>query len=253
MQGPITVFDEGTYAGDAQIGYLPPKGKRLISYAVDLETDIVARQEPVDTQTLAIQLLPDKRLEIRSREERATRYVIKNDGPRAKQVLIERALPETGWKLIEPRETVETTRSYHRFKKEVGAHESTELLVRLEIVYYHKFAIGDMEDRVIHNHVSNPAINEQAKRLLQDVLKLRATLTLLHTKLKSLSGEVGTIHSEQQRIRENASKIDHSSDLYKRYVEKLAEQETLLDKLQAAIKKANDAIAETQEQMLRLL
>ncbi|MBM4042216.1 MAG: DUF4139 domain-containing protein, partial [Planctomycetes bacterium] len=34
LAGPVTVFDAGTYAGDAQIGNFPPGDKRLLSYAV---------------------------------------------------------------------------------------------------------------------------------------------------------------------------------------------------------------------------
>src|SRR6516164_578771 len=37
MQGPITVFDDSAYAGDAQIQDLPPGSERLISYALDLD------------------------------------------------------------------------------------------------------------------------------------------------------------------------------------------------------------------------
>ncbi len=40
MQGPITVFDDGAYAGDAQIEDLPPGTERLISYALDLDTEV---------------------------------------------------------------------------------------------------------------------------------------------------------------------------------------------------------------------
>ena len=40
MQGPITVFDDGAYAGDAQIQDLPPGTERLISYAMDLDTEV---------------------------------------------------------------------------------------------------------------------------------------------------------------------------------------------------------------------
>ena len=43
MQGPITVFDGHTYAGDARILDLQPKEERLISYAIDLGTEV----EPV--------------------------------------------------------------------------------------------------------------------------------------------------------------------------------------------------------------
>ena len=43
MQGPITVFDAGVYAGDAEIRDIPPGGDRLVSYALDLETEIGRR------------------------------------------------------------------------------------------------------------------------------------------------------------------------------------------------------------------
>src|SRR5262249_61257980 len=39
MQGPITVFEGSTYAGDARINDLPPNDDRLISYAVDLRSE----------------------------------------------------------------------------------------------------------------------------------------------------------------------------------------------------------------------
>src|SRR5260221_7060709 len=38
MQGPITVFENNAYAGDARILDLQPKEERLIAYAIDLGT-----------------------------------------------------------------------------------------------------------------------------------------------------------------------------------------------------------------------
>src|SRR5207249_7407580 len=43
--GPITVFRNGIYAGDAEIGHLQPGDDRLLSYAVDLDL-IAAHEEP---------------------------------------------------------------------------------------------------------------------------------------------------------------------------------------------------------------
>ena len=40
MQGPITVYESGTYAGDARILDLQPNEERLLSYAVDLGTEV---------------------------------------------------------------------------------------------------------------------------------------------------------------------------------------------------------------------
>src|SRR5262249_29340354 len=40
MQGPITVFEGSNYAGDGQIQDLQPKEERLVSYAIDLGTEV---------------------------------------------------------------------------------------------------------------------------------------------------------------------------------------------------------------------
>ena len=40
MQGPITVFEGSNYAGDARILDLQPNEERLLSYAVDLGTEV---------------------------------------------------------------------------------------------------------------------------------------------------------------------------------------------------------------------
>src|SRR5262249_48076451 len=50
MQGPITVFENSSYAGDARVADLQPKETRLISYAVDLGTEVQPEVgEPADS------------------------------------------------------------------------------------------------------------------------------------------------------------------------------------------------------------
>ena len=48
MQGPITVFEGSSYAGDARVLDVQPKDERLISYAIDLGTEVepVAKRQP---------------------------------------------------------------------------------------------------------------------------------------------------------------------------------------------------------------
>src|SRR4029077_10346640 len=42
MQGPITIFEGSNYAGDAQVLDLQPNEERLLSYAIDLGTEVNA-------------------------------------------------------------------------------------------------------------------------------------------------------------------------------------------------------------------
>ncbi len=43
LQGPVTVFDEGRYAGDARLDDVPPGQTRLLSYGIDLQTSVVTK------------------------------------------------------------------------------------------------------------------------------------------------------------------------------------------------------------------
>jgi hypothetical protein len=43
MQGPVTVFDGASYAGDARLPDLQPGEERLLSYAIDLGTEVEAK------------------------------------------------------------------------------------------------------------------------------------------------------------------------------------------------------------------
>jgi len=54
MQGSITVFDGGTYAGDARIEDLQPKEERLISYALDLKIEVDPRSQVAPTRSLRL-------------------------------------------------------------------------------------------------------------------------------------------------------------------------------------------------------
>ena len=45
-QGPVTVFEGSTYAGDARLLDTPPKDERIIAYAVDLATEVIV-QTPI--------------------------------------------------------------------------------------------------------------------------------------------------------------------------------------------------------------
>ena len=56
MQGPITVFDDNVYAGDAKIEDLAPGSQRLISYAMDLDTEVAPESKDTPEQLVSVRL-----------------------------------------------------------------------------------------------------------------------------------------------------------------------------------------------------
>ncbi len=77
MQGPITIFDGSSYAGDARVLDLQPNEERLISYAIDLGTEVdpVAKRDP--DKLIAVKI--DKGILIATGKIRESKtYKIKN-------------------------------------------------------------------------------------------------------------------------------------------------------------------------------
>src|SRR5207253_1981676 len=77
MQGPITVFEGSTYAGDARILDLQPGEERLISYAVDLGTEVkpeVASDSGRLTQVKAVKGILHTTMKLRETKT----YTVKN-------------------------------------------------------------------------------------------------------------------------------------------------------------------------------
>ena len=130
MQGPITIFDDGVYAGDAKLPDLQKNEERLIAYATDLAVDVDVKTHKFDDELTQFWVIKGVLCQTRKRVDERE-YVVRNKGEAARTVLIEQVV-EDGWKIIEPK-TVEGTRGkITRFKIEVPANKTQSLLVRLE-------------------------------------------------------------------------------------------------------------------------
>ncbi|MBI3781629.1 MAG: hypothetical protein HY278_11335, partial [candidate division NC10 bacterium] len=130
MQGPITVFDGGIYAGDARIEDLPPGQERIISYALDLKTEVVPQATPEKEEIVAASLRKGTLLVTRKSVEEKT-YQVRNRDQKSKVVLIEHPL-RSDWRLVEPGEPAERTRDAYRFKISIDAGSGAQLRVREE-------------------------------------------------------------------------------------------------------------------------
>src|SRR5262249_30571933 len=125
VQGPVSVVD-GVYAGDARIADLQPGEERLLSYAIDLGTEV----KPFDKVTAGPKMLlrPGKDGVLVDYTERHTRtYVIRNRSKQDRRLVIEHPI-HAGWKLIEPKPQ-ETTRDLYRFEVAVESGKEVRFSV----------------------------------------------------------------------------------------------------------------------------
>jgi hypothetical protein len=229
MQGPITVFDGGVYAGDAKIEDIPPGAQRLISYGIDLETEVAPRIKTQPEEFLSVRLLKGVMLTDR-KFVRSQEYTVKNSGKQAKTVLIEYPI-DAAWKLISPEKPSEKTRDLYRFAVEAKPGEPAKLVVDEQRTERQEIALNNLDDNAIRFYQSVKVVSDRVKSALAEIVKRKSELQQLVAVRQQHEQRIQRIAQDQKRIGQNMERLDRTSDLYKRYVKILTDQEEEVAKL----------------------
>ncbi len=233
MHGPVTVFDAGGYRGDARIEDLPAGGERLLSYAVDLDVEVASRSEPRPEQLVSVRLVKGTLVAAR-RLARSRKLVIKNAGTAPATLLVEHPI-EGGWRLVKPAQADETARDRHRFAVAAAPGKPVEFAIDEELPQEQVVAITNLDDATVLLYERAGASSPKVKESLGDVLRRRRELARLATERGVREREIEAIGQEQARIRENMNRLERSSELFTRYVQKLTEQEGRIETLRGEI------------------
>ena len=242
LQGPITVFDGGVYAGDARIEDLPPGQERLLSYAMDLKTEVEPVSEPEQRELVTVSVRKGTLLATHKARAETT-YNIRNRDQKPHLVLIEHPF-RADWQLVAPSTATERTRDVYRFAVTVAPGEGTRLRVGEERPLQQSVALTDSGPDVLAYYLRATQVSDKVKEALQRVSTLRDRLDQTVQQGRRFEQQIHDITQEQARIRENMGKLAQNSELYNRYVRKLDQQETEIDK----IRKDSEALKKTEVQ-----
>ncbi|MHC4952584.1 MAG: hypothetical protein ACYTGZ_01740 [Planctomycetota bacterium] len=250
MQGPITVFDEGVYAGDAQIDDLAPKGKRLLSYAMDLDTEVepVTRSRPA---LLVSARLARGTLFAMRQLRREKTYNVKNRGRKERALLIEHPF-EADWTLVEPK-AAERTREVYRFALSVDAGGAASVRVIEERQLEQSVILSRVSGAAIEIYLRAPSVSRAVKEALGKVVSMKTELAKTVADLRREERRATEIEREQKRIRENMARLPQNSPLYARYVKTLTTQEDELASIRDRASKLRDQQSSQQEALDRYL
>jgi len=244
MQGPITVFDDGSYAGDAQIQDLPPGTERLISYAMDLDTEVAPAIKQAPASLVSVRITKGT-LFTNYKHIRTKTFTVKNSGKKAKTVLVEHNI-EQPWTLVEPKEPAEKTRAMYRFNVKADPGKPATLDVKEEYTQGESIAMTNLDDNRINIFLSAPQISDEVKKALRDLVQRKLAIAQAANKRAELERQITVIDAEQKRIRDNMAQLPKDADLFRRYVTKFTEQEDQVDALRKQVTAAID-----EEQKLR--
>jgi hypothetical protein len=235
MQGPITVFEGSSYAGDARILDLQPNEERLLSYAIDLGTEVnpvLSSDNGRITQVKAVKGI----LHTSTRLRETKTYTIKNRNEQERLVLIEHPV-RNDFKLVSESKPTETASDFYRFQIKVAPGKTEKQTVSEERLLQQTVQLTNIDDNTIRHFISQPVTSEKVKAGLQKAMELRWETSKTQREIAELQRQLDTIRQDQPRLRMNLKELPQTSEAFQRIVKKFNEQETQIEKYLADIKK----------------
>jgi hypothetical protein len=247
LQGPITVLDGHTYAGDAQIDNVPPGQERLLSYGIDLQMRVDATKNRNDSSLMTGKIVKGV-LELTYKNQFTQEYLAENKSDATKTLIVEHPLRQ-GWKLVDTEKPIETTESLYRFNGSVEPGKSSKLVVKEEIVQGQAVAILPTDISALVAYSKHGSIPEEVKKALRDAIAKKQQLVDTQRQLEQKKEQVKVIAEEQSRIRENMKTVRQPSPYYDRLMTKLNDQESKIEGFQTEIESLTTQQQTQQKEM----
>lgn len=247
MPGPISVYDGGAYAGDAQIGHVPAGDKRLLAYAVDL--DVVSLVNDESTSDVRQIKLVDGLVHQTLKQRNKVTYAFTNkDAKRPRTILVEH--PKLGgWDLAEPGDPYEQTDDLYRFELDLDPSGTASLPVVQERTYVQTYAVTDADLGTLIAHQRGGKVSQAVIDAVREAARRQAAINEVRALIARLDQERAAIDADQSRIRQNMSTVSRDTDLYRRYMAKLNEQESRLEALIAEREEAQATLVQRQKEL----
>jgi hypothetical protein len=247
--GPITVYDGGTYAGDALIEFLNDGEKRLISWGEDLSVTGTAAYSA--GRTMSGVSVSGGLMTISRKQSYEKKYTIKNTATEKKTILIEHPIT-TGAVLTEPASFTEQTPSVYRFTRELsaggmdgGTNGELVFIVREETPVYERISLTGLRLDTLVSYASNQEIPLAVRAKLQQAVELKRKADNAVKVRTELESRRNFLVSEQDRIRRNLEAAGNTSQQGQEYLRRMAALDEDIDahsrQIDDAIKAAGEA------------
>ncbi|MEO7086572.1 MAG: DUF4139 domain-containing protein, partial [Gemmatimonadaceae bacterium] len=231
LQGPVTVFDNGGYAGDARIDNVPEGQERLLSYGIDLDVTVDNTKNSKTSSAIETARI-DKGLLIVSRKlVSSTEYAADNKSAKEKMLIIEHPV-RGGWKLVGGQKPYETTPASYRFMGTALPGKITTLVVNEENLQYESMAMASNDIGQLIRYSQTGEIPKSVRDALAKAIGMKQAVLAVESQIAAHTAQIADITAEQNRLRENMKTVAPSTQYYERLLAKLNEQETAIETLQ---------------------
>lgn len=245
--GVVAIYDRAadggalTYAGDAQLALLPSGKSRFVSYAVDLR--VIIDKAESDDETIARGTIADGVLTLTRTEQKKTVYTIAGAAHEARTILLEHPrVPGFEPVASTDFEIVATTDTSYRLKREVPANTTVTVTVILARKVGETVTLTSTSTDQLVAYAATTGLSDAVRAALGKVVDRRTEVAANETVVTRKTAERARILEDQARLRDNLKAVPAGSDLAKKYLKRMDEQEDRLSALDGEITAANAAL-----------
>ena len=235
-QGPITIFEGSTYAGDTRVLDLQPGEERLVSYAIDLGTEVSLKNGNNTSRITKVKAVKGLvSTETLIRDEKI--YDISNRSTTDRVVLLEHPNRKgQGFKFVGEHKPAEEAADVFRFEVPVASKKDLSYTVTEERTQGATITLTNgAEDQirfVLSLNEASPALKQQ----LNEALTLKGKFDDARREITNVNVRIQTITTDQNRVRQNLREVPKDSEAYTRYLKKFDDQEKEMDTLHTQLK-----------------
>ncbi|MDR0376870.1 MAG: DUF4139 domain-containing protein [Spirochaetaceae bacterium] len=241
--GPVTVYDGGTYAGDALIEFFPEGEKRLISYGEDLAVTggvSASFSRAVSAVTLSGGIMTVNRKQIYE-----WAYTLRNASSEAKRIVVEH--PATADAVLaEPAQADEKTTSLYRFIREIPARGELTVTVREETPVTEQMRLAQFRPETFAAYIADGEIPENIRTALRGAVELKGNADKAAAALGELEARRARLTADQDRVRRNLEAAGNQTPQGQEYLRRLAGLDAEIDDLASLEEEAGKAAQTAQ-------
>ncbi len=230
-QGPITVFEGSTYAGDTRVLDVQPNEERLLSYAIDLGIEVDPKAGAGKQQITTVKAAKGIIATVTKVTDEKT-YKVVNRSQTDRTLLMEHPnRTAQQFKLVGTAKPAEETPDVYRFQLAALAGVTTSFTVKEERDVTQSVVLTNGTEDTIRYVISLSEASPALKAKLEQALKVKGEWDVIRRELAQVVADLQRLNADQDRIRKNLRETPKEAEVYDTYLKKLAAQEKEIDKL----------------------
>ena len=227
-RGPVTVLEQGDYAGEAVLPFTRAGGELIVPYAVELGINI-QEEHSGERQTRGISVRDDYLL-FQEWDVRHTRYRIHSTLPAAAELMIEQALLPN-YELTETAAPAEQAQGLARWPVTCppGVETTFATHQRTETTRWER--VRGVTPNQLSEFLKNCYLDKATFKALAGVLEIYGQIEAHNKRLQEIERERNAIYKQQQQIQGSLGPLGREGEegaLRSRYVATLGELEDRL-------------------------